>query len=249
MSEFTVYPAIDLRRGRVVRLKEGDPRRQTEYSTDPAQVARRWLAAGAHWLHVVNLDGAFGHTDTANRAALAQVLDAARQAGARVQFGGGLRTPEAVDQALSAGVERAVLATLAIDRPGELPALLARWGAERIAVSLDARSGMVQVRGWQADSGMPALTLARRLAGMGLHHMVYTDISRDGLQSGLNLPATQQLAAESGLAVIASGGVHGLEDVAACRESGLAGVIVGRALYEGAIDPYQLFSGPGKEES
>jgi len=249
-APFTVFPAIDLRAGRVVRLSEGDPRRQTTYADDPAGTARRWLAAGAAWLHVVNLDGAFGEVPGQNTGgeggadnlrALAAILDAAREYEARVQFGGGLRSLEALEEVFKLGVGRAVLGTSLVERPELLAEALRRWGAGRIAAGLDARDGKLRVRGWQQETGLEARDLAQSLKEQGLEWMVFTDISRDGLRGGLNLEATQALARSTGLAVIASGGVATLADVQAARQASLAGVIVGRALYEGSIDPQDLF--------
>lgn len=242
MGSFTIFPAIDLRQGQVVRLQEGDPRRQTTYSADPGEVAARWLAAGATWLHVVNLDGAFDQPDLANRQALEKILARAEAAGARVQFGGGLRTVESVDAVLTGGVERAILGTMAVENPGVIPALIERWGPERIVASLDARDGLAQVHGWQSSAGLPASQAALALAQNGLRWLIFTDISRDGLQQGLNLESTCQIAAESGLSVIASGGVAGPQDVVNARRAGLAGVIVGKALYEGRIDLSSLLA-------
>lgn len=238
---FTIYPAIDLRSGQVVRLKEGDPHRQTQYSSDPAQMARRWIEAGATWLHVVNLDGAFGDADSANQQALSAILAEARRANVSVQFGGGLRSLDAVQAALDLGVTRVVLGTVIIEQPEILTAAVARWSADKIAAGVDARGGRVQIRGWQSDTPLLALDLARTLRQNGLHWLIFTDIARDGLQTGLNLEATIELARESGLNVIASGGVSRLEDVQQTQAAGLSGVIVGRALYEGSIDPLQLF--------
>jgi phosphoribosylformimino-5-aminoimidazole carboxamide ribotide isomerase len=229
---FTIYPAIDLRGGRVVRLKEGDPARMTAYSDDPAQTARRWLDAGARWLHVVNLDGAFDESDDANRSALKAIL----KLGAQVQFGGGLRSLDAIDTALSLGVRRVVLGTITIEQPDVVADALARFGAERIALGIDARDGLVRVRGWKENSGISATELARQMQTVGLRTVIFTDVSRDGLGSGLNIVVTKELADVSGLDVIASGGVHTIEDVRAAQEAGLAGVIIGRALYEGTID-------------
>lgn len=226
-----IYPAIDLRGGRVVRLKQGDPARLTAYSDDPVEIARCWLGAGAAWLHVVNLDGAFGESDDANRSALEAIL----HLGARVQFGGGMRSLDAVARALDLGVSRVVLGTIAVENPGLVAQALARFGAEKIAVGIDALDGLVRTRGWKDNSGVPALDLALRMQTLGLATVIFTDIRRDGLGIGLNLAATRELANASGLDVIASGGVHTLDDVRAVKEAGLAGVIIGRALYDRTV--------------
>ncbi len=227
-----VYPAIDLRGGRVVRLKEGDPSRMTAYSDHPAETARRWLDAGARWLHVVNLDGAFGEKDDANRRA----LDAILQSGAAVQLGGGMRSLEAIEAALVLGVRRVVLGTLAVEQPETVARAVERFGPASIAVGIDARDGVVRVRGWKESGGISPTVLALRMRTLGLRTVIFTDVSRDGLGGGLNLAATRELAEASGLEVIASGGVHTLDDVRAAKEAGLAGVIVGRALYDGTLD-------------
>ena len=229
---FVVYPAIDLRDGKVVRLKEGDPARMTAYSDDPAETAQRWLDAGANWLHVVNLDGAFGERDNANRAALEAIL----KLGAQVQFGGGLRSLDAIAQALTLGVSRVVLGTLAIEQPAVVAEALKQFGEERIAVGIDARDGLVRVRGWKDDSGISATDLALQMRTLGLGTVIFTDIRRDGLGSGLNIPSTRELAEVSGLDVIASGGVHTINDVIAAKDAGLAGCIIGRALYDGTVN-------------
>ena len=237
---FTIYPAIDLRGGKVVRLKEGDPARMTSYSDDPAEAAQRWLAAGAQWLHVVNLDGAFGESDNANRVALESIL----KLDARVQFGGGMRSLESIEGALSLGVSRVVLGTIAIEQPDIVRDALTRFGAERIAVGIDARDGLVRTRGWKDNSGVPALDLALQMrtlrqaqgGALGLPTIIFTDVSRDGLGSGLNIPATRELSEKSGLDVIASGGVHTIDDVKAAKDAGLAGCIIGRALYDGTVE-------------
>jgi len=229
---FTVYPAIDLRGGKVVRLKEGDPARMMSYSDDPAETARRWLDAGTAWLHVVNLDGAFGESDNANRTALESIL----KLGARVQFGGGLRSLAAIEAALSLSVSRVVLGTIAIEQPDVVADALKRFGADHIAVGIDARDGLVRTRGWKDNSGVKATDLALQMRTLGLATVIFTDVSRDGLGSGLNIPSTRELAEVSGLDVIASGGVHTIDDVVAAKDAGLAGCIVGRALYEGTIE-------------
>ncbi len=235
---FEVYPAIDLRGGHVVRLTEGDPARQKVYGEDPGAAARAWLEAGARWLHVVNLDGALaGGAATAppaNRVALEAILAASRAfPGARVQLGGGLRRLEEVGELLAAGVERVVLGTAAVQDPPLVGACVARFGAARVAVGLDARDGEVRVRGWQEGTGVEVLALGEALRSSGLATLIYTDISRDGRELGPELETARELARRTGLEVIASGGVARLDDLLAVRAAGLAGVIVGRALYEG----------------
>jgi len=227
-----VYPAIDLRGGKVVRLKEGDPTRATFYSNVPIDVARRWLDAGASWLHTVNLDGAFGESDNANRSALESIL----KLGVKIQFGGGLRSLDAIENAIALGLSRVVLGTIAIEKPDMVSDAIKKFGAEKIAVGVDARDGLVRVRGWKDNSGISAIELARQMRTRGVRTVIFTDVSRDGLGSGLNIAATKELADASGLDVIASGGVHSIDDVIAVRDANLSGVIVGRALYEGTID-------------
>ena len=233
---FTIYPAIDLRSGKVVRLKEGDPARMTAYSDDPTETARRWLAMGAEWLHVVNLDGAFGEGDGANQQALRSILRIANEFDADVQFGGGLRSLDSMSQALSLGVSRIVLGTVAVENSDVVTKALKQFGVKKIAVGIDARDGVVRVRGWQSDGGVSAQDLALQMRMLGLRTIIFTDVSRDGMGHGLNIPATRELADVSGMDVIASGGVHTLDDVTAARNAGLSGAIVGRALYEGTID-------------
>lgn len=239
---FVIFPAIDLRQGQVVRLCEGDPLRQTIYATDAGEAARRWLAAGAEWLHVVNLDGAFGESEQANRRALESILEVTVEYKAQVQFGGGLRSLAVIEQVFSAGVTRVILGTSAVEQPEILAAALEQWGTERVAVSLDARDGVVRKRGWMESTDLNALTLARQLQETGLRWLIFTDIARDGVKQGLNLGKTVELASATGLKVIASGGVSNLEDIEAARRARLAGVIVGRALYDGLVDPMQLFA-------
>lgn len=233
---FTVYPAIDLRQGQVVRLQQGDPARQTVYGRDPAATAQRWLEVGARWLHVVNLDGAFGERDSANQAALAAILQNAASYDAHVQFGGGLRSMESLARVLELGVERAILGTVAAEQPELLEQALKRFGRDHIAAAIDARQGQVQIRGWAQKTQISALNLGRRMATMGLLWVIFTDVSRDGLGRGLNITATQEMAKIPGLCLIASGGVDGPEDVRAAQQAGFAGVIVGRALYEGKVE-------------
>ncbi|MBP8973763.1 MAG: 1-(5-phosphoribosyl)-5-((5-phosphoribosylamino)methylideneamino)imidazole-4-carboxamide isomerase, partial [Anaerolineae bacterium] len=207
-----VYPAIDLRRGRVVRLKYGDPAQETVHSDDPVAVAERWRAAGAAWLHVVNLDGALGEATLALDA-----LRALAGVGLPVQFGGGLRALDDAARALDAGAARVVLGTLAVQQPDAAGEAVTRFGAEAVTVALDARGGRVATHGWQQASAWTPLELGARFAQMGVIHALYTDVSRDGDLSGVNVEATAALARATGLAVIASGGVASLEDVRRLR--------------------------------
>ena len=236
MKSFSIYPAIDLRNGKVVRLKEGDPARLTYYSDEPSEVARRWLDMGAPWLHVVNLDGAFGEHDAINVAALQSILEVAKDFNAQVQFGGGLRSIHSIQQALDLGVDRVVLGTVAVEQPDVLANALAQFGADQIAAGIDAKDGIVRVRGWKDDSGISAGELSLSMRAIGLRTAIFTDIGRDGLGSGLNIDATRTLADVSGLHVIASGGVRTLDDVMAARDAKLSGVIIGRAIYDGSLD-------------
>jgi phosphoribosylformimino-5-aminoimidazole carboxamide ribotide isomerase len=233
MTRCDLYPAIDLRGGRVVRLAQGDPERQTVYGDHPGETARRWLEAGSSWLHVVNLDGAFGQGDDRNLEGLSAILAEVGDE-ARVQLGGGLRALEDVERILERGVTRVVLGTAAVERPDLVAAAVKRFGADRVAVGLDARDGRVKTKGWTEDGGVDVVTLGRRLhREAGATTVIYTDIARDGVQTGPELETARELAAGGGIAVIASGGVASLDDIRRVREAGLAGVIVGRALYEG----------------
>jgi phosphoribosylformimino-5-aminoimidazole carboxamide ribotide isomerase len=231
VSAFTIFPALDLRSGKVVRLAQGDPARQTVYGDDPLAFAECWKAEGAAWLHVVDLDSALGAESSANRAALQRLLGL----GLKVQLGGGLRDRDAIRAALEAGVSRAVIGTAAIKHPSLVDWALATFGTEQVGVGIDAQDGLVRIKGWAELTSTPAIDLAVDLHRRGLKWCIFTDISRDGLQTGLNLSATTRLAAASGLQVIASGGVATAEEVGCIRTAGLAGVIIGRALYEGNI--------------
>lgn len=229
MDEFIVYPAIDLREGQVVRLKQGDPARKTVFDDDPAGVAKRWMAAGAEWLHVVNLDGAFGEADDANRIALKAILGT----GAQVQLGGGLRSLETVNTVLDLGVQRVVIGTAAVENPELIGEIVVKFGSQHMAVGVDTREGRVHTRGWADDTGVDVFSFSRELHRDGVETIIVTDISRDGMGSGVNVDLTQQLAEATGMHVIASGGVDSLDDIRRVRQAGLPGVIVGRALYDG----------------
>jgi phosphoribosylformimino-5-aminoimidazole carboxamide ribotide isomerase len=203
------------------------------------------LEAGARWLHVVNLDGAFGENQAANREALRAILRTASEFPANVQFGGGIRSLDAVEEAVDLGVRRVILGTVAAEQPEIVGGAIQTFGPEKIAAGIDARDGLVRVRGWKEGSGLSAVDLALQLKKTGVRTIIFTDIRRDGLGSGLNIDATRALAEATGLDVIASGGVHTVEDVTGAREAGLAGTIIGRALYEGTIDIRQALKVQG----
>jgi phosphoribosylformimino-5-aminoimidazole carboxamide ribotide isomerase len=239
-----VFPAVDLHHGLCVRLTQGDPAAETVYSEDPLAVARRWAADGAQWLHIVNLDGAFaGHLDSepgvhelpTNLTALQRIA----QMGLPIQFGGGLRSLNDIEMVLGLGAQRIVLGTAAVANPDLVAAAVERFGSERIAVGIDARQGLVSTHGWQQMSEVPVIDLAREMRLRGVDWVVYTDIARDGMLSGVNASATASLARQTRLRVIASGGVASLRDICTLKQveaSGVSGVIIGRALYTGAID-------------
>ena len=233
----TLFPAIDLRRGRCVRLKQGDPDAETVFSDDPAAMAQHWARQGASWLHVVNLDGAFadarasGSTLPINLRRLQEIRAATELP---IQFGGGIRSLDDMELALNLGATRIVLGTIAVKNPDLVQQALNRFGPERIVVGIDARDGMVATHGWLSTSDVRATDLARAMHTAGVQRIVYTDISRDGMLSGVNVAASVALARASGLHVIASGGVGALDDIRALlphAREGIEGVIIGQALY------------------
>ena len=229
-----VFPAIDLKGGQVVRLAEGDMDRATVYGDDPAEQARRFAAAGARYLHVVDLDGAFAG-ESRNRAAVEAILAAFP---GRVQLGGGIRNAAAVEAWFALGVARVVIGSAALKDPDFVKAVAREWDG-RIVVAVDARDGMVATEGWAEVSEVPVAELAHRFEDAGVASLLFTDIGRDGLLSGCNLAATLDLARVSSLPVIASGGVAGIEDIRALApyaRDGIEGVITGRALYDGRLD-------------
>ena len=208
-----VFPAIDLRRGRCVRLRQGRAEDETVYGDDPAAVARRWVEQGAEWLHVVNLDGAFGESGAGEQGArlpinLQRLVEIRSAVGETpIQFGGGLRSLADVETSLDLGATRVILGTVAVQDPALVAEAIARFGPERIVVGVDARDGQVATHGWQQASEMTAAALGRAMQAQGVHRIVYTDIARDGMLTGVNVEATASLAQATRLAVIASGGV------------------------------------------
>ena len=229
-----IIPAIDLRGGRCVRLTQGQASAETVYSENPVAVAQKWYEAGAEMLHIVNLDGAMNLDDSKNLRALSDILYAVNLP---IQFGGGVRSISEVQRLDDLGVTRIVVGTTAIENPLLLQNMLDEF-TSTIVVGIDARNGMVALRGWQKMSDMTALELAQKVGEMGVERIVYTDIARDGMMSGINLEATQAIAEATGLKVTASGGVASLDDIYSVKELeefGVDSLIIGKALYEGSF--------------
>ena len=229
-----IIPAIDLRGGRCVRLTQGQASAETVYSENPVAIAKQWYEAGAEMLHIVNLDGAMNLDDSKNIRVMSDIL---YQINLPIQFGGGVRAVDEVQRLDELGVTRIVVGTAAIENPQLLQALLDDFGST-IVVGIDAREGKVALRGWQKTADMTAVDLALKVADMGVERIVYTDIARDGMLSGINLEATREIAELSGLKVTASGGVATLDDIYLVKELeefGVDSLIIGKALYEGAF--------------
>ena len=225
-----IIPAIDLKGGKCVRLRQGHDNETTEYSADPVAVAVEWVRQGARRLHVVNLDGAFGRT-SANRDVLEKI---AAHADALVEYGGGLRTLEEMERALVAGADKLVLGTVAVEDPDLLQEALDFYGEDRVIVALDAKDGIIATRGWTEGTGKKLLDIAGRLRDVGVREILYTDINRDGMLTGPDL-ATLRLLADVGPDILASGGVSSLDDLTSLSDlnaPAITGVIVGKALYE-----------------
>jgi phosphoribosylformimino-5-aminoimidazole carboxamide ribotide isomerase len=228
-----VIPAIDVMGGKAVRLTQGERTRSTVYADRPAELAARFAAAGARRIHVVDLDGAFAGQRVA-RSLLTEIVEAAASGGATVQTGGGIRDAQAVRELIAAGVGSVVLGTLAVREPSVAQALCEEFPGQ-IIVATDGRDGKVAVAGWQEDTDMPVRTLAETAQRWGAAAILYTDVGRDGTQVGPAVAATAALQRELSIPVLASGGVGSLAHLDACAAAGIAGVVLGRALYEGAF--------------
>lgn len=228
-----IIPAIDLKDGRCVRLFQGEMDRETVYFENPLDAAKHWVAEGATFLHIVDLNGAVAGRPVHTK----EVAAIAKQPGLSVELGGGLRSVEAVAAALALGVERVVIGTAAYDNTEFLRALCKKF-PDKIVVGIDARRGRVAVKGWTETTAMEAVELAKRCAGDGAARIIYTDISRDGTRDGVNLDETLKIARAVQIPVIASGGVATLDDIRKLlplEKDGVEGVIVGKALYAGAF--------------
>jgi phosphoribosylformimino-5-aminoimidazole carboxamide ribotide isomerase len=226
-----ILPAIDIKDGRCVRLYQGDYAQVTTYDDDPVRVALRWQAAGANWLHVVDLDGA-AEGRPMNSALIRRIR---KESALHIEMGGGLRTLDDIDLALKLGIDRVILGTVAIKNPALLKEALRRWG-RRIVVGLDARDGKVAISGWREDSSVDAVELAQELSALGAQRFIYTDIARDGSLQGPNIQALQAVQRAVASTIIASGGISSLNDLRALAAVGVEGAIVGKAIYTGNVN-------------
>ena len=227
-----VIPAIDLHRGRCVRLYQGDPERETVYGNNPVEVARQWEQLGAKILHLVDLDGAFtGHSKNAK-----VICSIGEEVHIPLQLGGGIRSGEAVEKAISAGVSRVILGTIAIEQPELAQKIVDEFG-ERIMVGIDARNGMVAIKGWTESSVVKTIELALRIEQWGIKEIIYTDIQKDGTMQGPDLAGLEDLLQNTSLQVIMSGGISSIEDLVSLKpySSRVNGVIIGKALYSNQL--------------
>ena len=227
-----LYPAIDMKNGQCVRLRQGAFKDITIYSDAPEKVAAHWQEKGASFLHLVVLDGALAGYSV-NEEVIRRIADTVS---IPIEIGGGIRSKEAVERMLDLGVRRVIIGTKAAEHPEFLRDMVRTFGEEAIVAGVDAKDGMVAVEGWEKVSSLTASDLCLTMKEYGVRHIVYTDISRDGMLSGPNVEATRKLTEETGLDIIASGGVSCMEDLKCLHEAGIRGAIIGKALYENRID-------------
>ena len=227
-----LYPAIDMKNGQCVRLRQGAFKDITIYSDAPEKVAAHWQERGASFLHLVDLDGALAGYSV-NEEVIRRIADTVS---IPIEIGGGIRSKEAVERMLDLGVRRVIIGTKAAEHPEFLRDMVRTFGEEAIVAGVDAKDGMVAVEGWEKVSSLTASDLCLTMKEYGVRHIVYTDISRDGMLSGPNVEATRKLTEETGLDIIASGGVSCMEDLKCLHEAGIRGAIIGKALYESRID-------------
>jgi phosphoribosylformimino-5-aminoimidazole carboxamide ribotide isomerase len=227
-----LFPAIDIKNGQCVRLRQGSFQDVLVYSDIPLKIAKQWEAAGASFIHIVDLDGALvGHS--VNDEVIKTIVSEVK---IPVQVGGGIRTIKDIENKLNLGVERVIIGTKAVKDPGFVRGAIAKFGAKRIVIGIDAKNGMVAIEGWEKVSEYTAITLALEMKKYGVKTIVYTDISKDGMLQGPNIVHTKELADATGLNIIASGGVSSLKDLEILAENEIYGAIIGKALYENKVD-------------
>ncbi|WP_455049164.1 1-(5-phosphoribosyl)-5-[(5-phosphoribosylamino)methylideneamino]imidazole-4-carboxamide isomerase [Mitsuokella sp.] len=241
-----IFPAIDIRGGKCVRLLKGDFAKETVFSDKPEDMAKKWQAQGAEFLHLVDLDGAL-KGKSQNLATVEKILAAVD---IPVELGGGIRTMENIDEVLKLGVRRVILGSVAVRSPELVREACAKYG-DRIVVGIDAKDGIVAVDGWGVSGNIEATALAKEMKKAGVKTIIYTDISRDGTLAGVNVEATAKLARESGVNIVASGGVKSIDDIKALKpyeKDGIEGVIVGKSIYMGTLDLAEAIAIASKED-
>ncbi|MGL4800395.1 MAG: 1-(5-phosphoribosyl)-5-[(5-phosphoribosylamino)methylideneamino]imidazole-4-carboxamide isomerase [Cellulosilyticaceae bacterium] len=227
-----LYPAIDLKDGKCVRLLQGNYDQVTVFGHEPGEMAKKWESLGGSFLHLVDLDGAKAGKGI-NDAAIQAII---KSVSIPVELGGGIRTIEDIEQKLVMGVSRVILGSIAVKDFGLVEEAIQKFGAERIVVGVDAKDGKVAIEGWQEVTALDALDFCQRLEKAGVRTVIYTDIAKDGMMQGPNVQETERLVAHTGLDIVASGGVATLEDLKKVEASGVEGAIIGKAIYTGAID-------------
>lgn len=240
-----ILPAIDLKSGEVVRLKQGDFDRKTVYSQRPLKVAKDFETKGAKWLHLVDLDGA-SEGESKNYSVIEKI---ARKTDLKIQTGGGVRSREDVERLLSLGVKRVIIGTLAVKKPNLLAEIINEFGREKILVSIDAREGKVATSGWLEESKKDSLDFAKEIESLGVKYILYTDISRDGMLSGPDFSGLRTLKENTNLNIIASGGISSNQDLYKLAEIGFYGAITGQALYQGKVDLKKVFKELGDKNA
>lgn len=241
-----IFPAIDIRGGKCVRLLKGDFAQETVFSDKPAQMAKKWEEQGAKFLHLVDLDGALSGK-SCNLDTVKEILAVVN---IPVELGGGIRTMENIDKVLALGVRRVILGSVAVKNPALVKEACAKYD-DRIVVGIDAKDGIVAVDGWGVSGDVDVTTLAKEMKKAGVKNIIYTDISRDGTLEGVNVEATAKLARESGVNIVASGGVKSTADIEALKpyeKDGIEGVIVGKSIYMGTLDLQQAIEIAAKED-
>ena len=231
-----IFPAIDLIGGKCVRLTQGDYDKVTVYNDNPLEIAAGFKAQGAEYIHMVDLEGA--RSGISNNSDV--IKEVAAKSGLKVQTGGGIRTMDKIDDYIKSGIARVILGTSAVNNPEFVKAAVERYG-DRIVVGIDAKDGMVAVSGWETKSEYEAVKFAHKMESLGIKNIIYTDISRDGMLTGPNLKAMKEMAEALSINVIASGGVSELADVINLKQTNVAGVIIGKAIYAGRIDLRKAF--------
>lgn len=232
VMNMVIFPAIDIKNGQCVRLRQGSFRDVQVYSEMPVKIARLWEASGASYIHIVDLDGALMGRSVNDDV----IKNIVTEVSIPIQVGGGIRTIKDIDYKLSLGISRVIIGTKAVSDPAFIKEAIQTFGAERIAIGIDAKDGMVAIEGWEKISGYNAVSLAKDMGKAGVRTVIYTDISRDGMLSGPNILHTRLMVQETGLDIIASGGISSLKDLEKLQEINVYGAVIGKALYEERID-------------